>query len=104
MTAYEIANELLADEFAAWTRAGAFTLADYLLDLEEETGSEMEFCRVAIRCDYSEYESAEELAKAYDVEIPEGGDADEVVKEHFEGLTTLLEIPNNGGFIIASHF
>jgi hypothetical protein len=62
LTTYDIANELIQDSNANWSRAGAFALAEYLQELEEDTGEEMEMDVVAIRCDYSEYSSLEEWA------------------------------------------
>jgi hypothetical protein len=59
MTTYDIAHELIGDENANWSRAGAFALAEYLEELEESTGEEMEFDHVAIRCDWSEYADLE---------------------------------------------
>lgn len=55
LTTYDIANALCADEFASWSRAGAFALAEHLEEMEEATGEEMELDVVAIRCDFSEY-------------------------------------------------
>ena len=52
----------MQDEHAAWTRAGAFALCDYLEELEDDTGEEIEFCPVALRCDYSQYTDLEEWA------------------------------------------
>jgi hypothetical protein len=57
MTTSEIAHELIDDGNASWSRAGAFALAQYLEELEESTGEEMEFDHVAIRCEWSEYAS-----------------------------------------------
>jgi hypothetical protein len=54
LTIYDIAHELLQDENAAWTRAGAFALAEHLQECEEETGEEIEMDIVAIRCDFTE--------------------------------------------------
>lgn len=54
---HEIVNRLLADS-NCWTRAGAFALAQHLQDWEEDTGEQMEYDAVAIRCDWSEYPSA----------------------------------------------
>lgn len=56
------AHLLMQDEHAAWTRAGAFALCDYLEELEDDTGEEIEFCPVALRCDYSQYTDLEEWA------------------------------------------
>jgi len=65
LNTYDIANELLADDNAKWSRAGAFALADYLEDFEEETGEEMELDRVALRCEFNEYRTALEAALEY---------------------------------------
>ena len=65
LNTYDIANELLADENADWSRAGAFALAEYLENLEEDTGEEMELDRVAIRCEFNEYKTALEAALEY---------------------------------------
>lgn len=66
----EIAHDLFNDENAGWSRAGARALAEYLEQLEEDTGEEMEFDRVAIRCDFSEYDNAKEAAEEYPWEAP----------------------------------
>jgi hypothetical protein len=43
MTQYDIAEELMNDINAAWTRAGAFALAEYLEELEDSIGETIEF-------------------------------------------------------------
>lgn len=58
----QAADLLKADTNANWSRSGAYALVEYLEELEEDTGSEIEFDAVAIRCDYSEYDSALEAA------------------------------------------
>ena len=65
MTQYDIANELMQDEYAKWSRAGAFALADYYEQLEEDLGESIEFDAVAIRCEFSEYESLPDWAIDY---------------------------------------
>lgn len=65
LTTTDAANELIADTHANWSRAGALALAEYLEEYEDSTGEEMEFDRVAIRCDFSEYDSALEAAEDY---------------------------------------
>ena len=57
------AVELLkVDQYARWSRAGARALVEHLEQLEEDCGTEIEFDHVAIRCDYSEYDSALQAA------------------------------------------
>lgn len=58
----QAADLLKADSNAAWSRAGAYALVEYLEQLEEDTGETIEFDSVAIRCDYSEHSSALEAA------------------------------------------
>jgi hypothetical protein len=65
LNTYDIANELLADSYAAWSRAGAFALAEHLEEYEESTGEEIELDVVAIRCDFSEYTSLQDWASEY---------------------------------------
>jgi hypothetical protein len=65
LNTYDIANELLADSCAAWSRAGAFALAEHLEEYEESTGEEIELDVVAIRCDFSEYTSLQDWASEY---------------------------------------
>jgi hypothetical protein len=60
LSTYDIANRLLRDSNACWTRSGAFALAEYLQSVEDDTGEQIEFDAVAIRCDFSEYPSAVE--------------------------------------------
>lgn len=54
----QAADLLKSDSNARWSRAGAYALVKHLEQLEEDTGTEIKFDVVAIRCDYSEYSSA----------------------------------------------
>tara|TARA_R110002051_G_scaffold322839_2_gene414487 strand:+ start:163 stop:534 length:372 start_codon:yes stop_codon:yes gene_type:complete len=65
LTTNQAAHILLQDDNAAWSYAGANALCEYLEEIEEDCGIEIEFCQVAIRCDYSEFESLEDWAKDY---------------------------------------
>lgn len=65
LTTSDIAHCLLQDENANWSYNGAFALAEYLEEYEDSTGETLEFDRVAIRCDYSQYDSLEEWADEY---------------------------------------
>lgn len=59
---------LLSDTNANWSPAGARALVEYLEDIESSEGVELELDVVAIRCDYSEYDSAWEAAIEYGYE------------------------------------
>jgi len=60
----QAANLLKADTNASWSRSGAYALVEYLEQLEEDIGSDIEFDIVAIRCYYSEFGSAVQAAVA----------------------------------------
>lgn len=99
----EAALLLVADEYAAWTHAGALALVEYLEQEEMESETETEFDRVAIRCDFSEYSSALAAASEYDFESDEGQDGDEkeqeaAALEWLQDRTDVIEF--NGGVII----
>ena len=67
---------------------GLTALYDYLTELEEDCGGESEFDLVAIRCEYSEYESAKDAANEYA----------KTTLELFD-CTTVIPLPQ-GGVII----
>jgi len=62
---YDIADYLIADTYSAWTRGGALAMAEWLEEMEEDSGIEMEFNACEIRCGYSEYSSVAEAAGEY---------------------------------------
>jgi hypothetical protein len=100
LSTYEIADRLLRDSNACWTRAGAFALAEYLQELEDSTGEQIEFDAVAIRCDYSEFPSAVEAHN----DITSGHDLTEDEEE--TALERLREVGQvivfDGGVIISN--
>ena len=63
---YEFTEDLLCDEYANWSYSGASALFEYLTGLEENTGEQIEFDKVALRCDFSEYENLEDILSQYD--------------------------------------
>lgn len=106
LTTSQAAHELLRDSYAAWTRAGAFALVEYLEQLEEDTGETVEFCPVAIRCDYSEHSSALEAALEQGFELNEEEQAEPEDWKEAKALdwlqyrTQVIEF--KGGIIIQS--
>ena len=45
LSTHQVADALLADEYANWTRSGSLALAEWLEEWEEDTGEEMELRR-----------------------------------------------------------
>jgi hypothetical protein len=103
LTTYDIAHELLQDTDAAWTRAGAFALAQYLEEYEESTGEEMEMDIAAIRCDFSEYSSLEDWASDYGMEDDSLDDSHE---ERADNIRSFIQdngqlVEFDGGIIVS---
>lgn len=99
----EAAEELFRDENASWTRVGAYALVEYLEELEN-AGTPIEFDRVAIRCDFSQYSSPQEAAEDHgwepDSHIEEDGqECDADALQWLQDRTSVIEF--EGGVIIA---
>ena len=103
LTTTEAADLLLQDSNAAWTYNGARALVEYLEDYEGNS-TPIEFDRVAIRCEFSEYSSATEAAANYDFE-PEPGDDEETTEaaalKYLEDNTQIIQF--DGGVIIQDY-
>ncbi len=108
----QIVQNLLEDNNANWSRAGAHALAEHLEEIEQELGEEIEFDAVAIRCDFAEYCSLSEWASDYFAKGEaerslgiEGDDDGETknrkTRDFIADYGTLLEF--RGG-VIVSHF
>ena len=95
LTTNEIANHLRQDQYASYSYNGSLALAEYLEELEESVGEPMELDVIAIRCEFTEYESLDELAKNY---FSSESEKPHDLKEYFEENTTLIEF--DGGIII----
>lgn len=95
----DIVNALLGDENADWTYNGALALAEWLEAYEEDTGAEMEFDRVALRCDFNEYKTALEAAKEY-LSTEEIDNLEESALEYLRDNATVIEF--DGGVIVSS--
>tara|TARA_R100000963_G_C4628175_1_gene93890 strand:+ start:93 stop:398 length:306 start_codon:yes stop_codon:yes gene_type:complete len=63
---YEFTENLLNDDYANWSYDGACALFEYLTELEEDTDEQIEFDRVALRCDFSQYDNLEDILSQYD--------------------------------------
>ena len=100
---------LLQDDNANWSIEWAKALVEYLEELEEETGEELEFDVVAIRCDFTEttiyevldqYEEIREDFKEYkdreeEANKPIEEEDKEKIKEIISEYTTIIEVNDN---------
>ncbi len=108
LNTYDIANALNNDEFANWSRTGAFALAEYLEEYEESTGEELELDVIALRCDFTEFESVEDWADCHfsDDQLEELLEDAETMDEAHAILTEYVEergplIRFDGGIIVS---
>jgi len=88
---YNFLNAFKKDD--GFSYEGLKVLYDHLLELEEDLGVEFELDHVAIRCEWSEYETIEECLEDF---------TDIKNREELEEKTTVLDI--NGGGIIMGEF
>lgn len=92
---------LKEDDNIDWSWSGAEALVEYLEDLEDSLNESIQFDRVAIRCEYSEYSSALEAAQDYGF-IPEDDEDEDDVESsaiaYLENKTTVIKF--EGGVII----
>ncbi len=111
LNTYQIADELLKDSNARWSRAGAYALAEYLEEYEESTGEEIELDTCAIRCDFSEYASLQDWAHDYfsnaleelgfdETEENDDDEVDSKIREYIQDHGQLIEF--DGGVIVSS--
>jgi hypothetical protein len=103
LSTYEAAHLLLKDENAKWTREAAFALVEYYEQLEEDVG-EIEFDVVAIRCDWTEYETARDIASEYSHNIKvtddmDDDDVEKVVTKYIERNSHMIKL-SNGNFLV----
>ena len=99
------AVELLkVDHYARWSRAGARALVEHLEQLEEDCGTEIEFDAVAIRCDYSEHDTALEAALEQGFEPEEDAGEEEREQAAIEWLRDQTELIEFHGGVIIRNF
>jgi hypothetical protein len=99
LTTSHAADLLFADKNANWTYAGARVLVEHLEQLEESAEVEIELDIVAIRCEYSQYESLESWYEEYHGYTNDNLDADDI-REYIQDRGTLIEF--DGGIIVSS--
>ena len=83
--------DTMAQKQHGFSYEGAKALFEYFEQYEQDTGEQMEFDPVAIRCDFDEYESLEDVKQNYqDIET----------LEDLRDRTIVIEIPNSDRLII----
>jgi hypothetical protein len=103
LSTYEVAGRLMDDRSSdngqsRWSRAAAYALAEYYQDLEESLGEELEFDPVAIRCEWTEYSTLQEIAQNYNPSLIEGGD--DAIMEYLQDHTQVITLPDSQGYLV----
>ena len=62
----EFVHAIVSDDYNDISYEGAIALFEYLEELEDSIGEEIEFDSVAIRCEWAEYENLEAVLSEYD--------------------------------------
>jgi len=94
---YRFTNVLLADEYAHWTYGATKALFDYYENLSDDIGEDIELDPVAIRCDWSEYDSALEAygIQTGTIKFKQGEEmTEDQAREWLEDNTTVLDVEN----------
>lgn len=81
----EMMHDLICDEYARWTPQGARALVEYLEELSDDIGEDIVWDRVALRCDYSEFTSWDDVCCSYELD-----------EEEIRERTTVIEFGNSG--------
>lgn len=81
------------------------SLFDYIEQLEDDAGEEIELDVIALCCDYS-VDSVEDIAGNYDIDIAEmdEDDARSVVLEYLNDNTSVIDDDCNGQILYCSSF
>ena len=87
-----------ADRADSFSYHGKRALFEYLEEMEDDMGDEIELDVVAICCDFSEYSSALEAVKDYDRDMEDEMEDEEEAPEWLQDQTTVLSF--DGGIII----
>ena len=66
MSNVDMISDLMQDDSAKWSYSQAEALAEYYDQLSDEINESIEWDAVAIRCEWSVYDSEEEVVNAYE--------------------------------------
>jgi len=109
ITANELANLLLQDEYTDWTRAGALALANHYAEFEEQSGEDLTVNPTEIRTLWSELECLEDFGCGYfgsdkqakielDCEDQDQDVIESCIRTFIEANTDLIEF--DGGILV----
>lgn len=98
LTAHQVAGEILQGTQSGFSRDGALALARHLEEYAENTGEPIELDVIALRCEFSEYASLDDVCDCYDDAPREDDHGAEAVLDWFRDQTTVIKF--DGGIIV----
>lgn len=107
LSANHAASILAGNPDNGFSYPGALALCEYLEEMEYDTGEEIEFDAVGIRCEWSEFETALEAAMEYGFKPDQDHDEDEREESALEWLrdkTQVVEIDSGYGGVVVCGF
>jgi len=87
VTEYDFIDGFMKIRPDNFSRNGLQCLYDYLIELEDSIGQEIEFDVIAICCDFTEYKDLKEISEAYGRDFIETDD--------IRDFTTVIECDNS---------
>lgn len=99
---FDVADMLINASEKAWTRSGALAMAEWLQDMEEDSGMEIEIDPIGILCGYTEYDSVMEAAGEYDwqPDTTEYADQQEAAARQFLEKRTEIRLFSGGVLVL----
>lgn len=94
LTTSQVIDYLLADEYANWTYYEALALVDYYESMEDEIGEQIQFDRVAIRCDWNSYDGMEDILCNYE-DIDESATLEDL-RDYFGSVIMVINRRDDG--------
>ena len=89
---HQFRDEMIKDRYGQ-SYGGATALYEYLMDLEEDTGIEMEFDPIAFTGDWTEYNNLQEVLEGYSIDYVKN-------IEDLRDQTTVIEVEGTQRIII----
>lgn len=98
LTTSQIINYLLEDEYANWTFEEAQALANFYESLEYDMNENIQFDRVAIRCDWNSYDGLADLLSNWE-DLDESVSIQEL-RDYFGEAIAVTNYREDGTFFI----
>ena len=89
---HEFISELVNDNYNSMTYEGAKVLFNWFNWLEESNNEKIEFDRIAIRCDWTEYDNLLEAFEDYSTSVK--------TFQELKDSTIILEIPESERVVV----